>query len=111
LQDIKKTMAEVAANIESRVTYEDQRRQLDDKVSKTEIGFYMQEKVSFEDLKNYLNSNGGGLNGGMGGQSEEFAEELIMLRKKLDDTYHQVQGLLKIGGGPSSARDFSTFQS
>lgn len=39
--DIKKTMAEVAANIESRVTYEDQRNALADKISKAEIGFYL----------------------------------------------------------------------
>lgn len=44
--DIKKTMAEVAASIESRVTYEDQRTALADKISKAEIGFYLQEKVS-----------------------------------------------------------------
>ena len=41
LSDIKRTMTEVAANIESRVTYEDQRRMLDEKVNKTEIGYHL----------------------------------------------------------------------
>lgn len=49
--DIKKTMAEVVASIESRVTYEDHRAAMADKISKGEIGFYLQDKVSVQDFK------------------------------------------------------------
>ena len=56
--DIKKTMGEIAANIESRVTYDDQRIALADKISKGEINFYLQDKVSVLDFKNFV-ANGG----------------------------------------------------
>lgn len=39
LIDMKKTMAEVAANIESRTTFEDIKRLLDDKITKSELLF------------------------------------------------------------------------
>jgi hypothetical protein len=38
---MKRTMAEVAANIESRVTYDEHRRLLDEKLGKAEIGFHL----------------------------------------------------------------------
>ena len=37
LIDMKKTMAEVAANIESRLSFEDARRLLDEKVSRADL--------------------------------------------------------------------------
>ena len=39
LLDMKKTMAEVAANIESRVSYEDAKRMLEDKVNRADFLF------------------------------------------------------------------------
>lgn len=39
--DIKKTMAEVAANIESRTTYEDVKRLLEEKVSKSDFQYLL----------------------------------------------------------------------
>jgi hypothetical protein len=36
---MKKTMAEVAANIESRTTYDDVKRMMDDKITKQEVMF------------------------------------------------------------------------
>ena len=48
---MKKTMAEVASNIESRVTYEDAKRMLEDKVNKNELQFSLQNKVSYDDIK------------------------------------------------------------
>jgi hypothetical protein len=43
-------MAEVAQNIESKVSFEDYRKMLEDKISKSEIGFYTQDKVCLDDL-------------------------------------------------------------
>ena len=37
--DMKKTMAEVAANLESRVSYEDAKRMLEDKVARADLHF------------------------------------------------------------------------
>ena len=51
---MKKTMAEVAANIESRTTFEDVKRMLEDKISKPELMFQLQNKVSYEDMKHYV---------------------------------------------------------
>lgn len=60
LVDIKSTMAEVAANIESKVSIEEFRMAMDDKLSRSELSSRIQEKVSFEDMKRYIALNGGG---------------------------------------------------
>ena len=92
LFDIKSTMAEVAANIESKVSIET-----------------MQEKVSYDDMKRYVALNAGaGANSGdqksplANRQFEVIDEELRKLKEKVEDTYHQVQSLRQLGGGPSS---------
>ena len=119
LFDVKKTMAEVAANIESRVSLEEHRQALDEKASKSDLQLYMQEKVSFDDLKKYMGSNGGsdgkgGLGGGTGpGGDRHFElveEEMRRLKDRVEDTYHQLQSVRQMGGGPSSSRDFLSFQ-
>jgi hypothetical protein len=51
---MKKTMAEVASNIESRITYDDVKRMMEDKISKQEVHYLMQGRVQFEDMKNYV---------------------------------------------------------
>ena len=51
---MKKTMAEVAGNIESRVTYEDAKRMLDEKITKSDLHFQLQNKVSFDDIKQIM---------------------------------------------------------
>lgn len=51
---MKKTIAEVAANIESRTSYDDVKRMLDDKISKQEAMYLLQTKVSHDDMKSYL---------------------------------------------------------
>jgi len=38
---MKKTMAEVAANIESRTTYDDVNRMLEDKIAKSEVHYLL----------------------------------------------------------------------
>jgi len=38
---MKKTMAEVAANIESRVTYDDAKRMVEEKVSRSDLHFQL----------------------------------------------------------------------
>jgi len=49
--DMKKTMAEVAANIESRVSYDDLNRFLEAKMNKSDLNYLLQGKVSYEELK------------------------------------------------------------
>jgi len=50
-------MTEVVANIESRVTYEEYRRLLDEKMGKADIEFHLQDRVTFDDLNHYLQNN------------------------------------------------------
>ena len=54
-------MAEVAANIESKVSIEEYRIAMDEKLSRSELSLRLQEKVNYEDMKRYvgLNANGG----------------------------------------------------
>ena len=51
LSDTKKTIAEVAKNIESRTTFDDLRRVSEEKASKTEVGYWLQSKASIEELR------------------------------------------------------------
>eukprot|EP00353_Schmidingerella_taraikaensis_P013378 CAMPEP_0185584372 /NCGR_PEP_ID=MMETSP0434-20130131/31838_1 /TAXON_ID=626734 ORGANISM="Favella taraikaensis, Strain Fe Narragansett Bay" /NCGR_SAMPLE_ID=MMETSP0434 /ASSEMBLY_ACC=CAM_ASM_000379 /LENGTH=62 /DNA_ID=CAMNT_0028204073 /DNA_START=186 /DNA_END=374 /DNA_ORIENTATION=- len=52
-------MAEVAANIEAKVSLEEFRTAMDDKLSRNELSGRLQDKVSFEDMKRYVAMNGG----------------------------------------------------
>ena len=95
-------MAEVAANIESRVSLDEHRRALEEKASRSDLQLYLQDKVSFEDLKKYMSMNGGndgkgGFGGGAGlggdGHLEMVEEEMRRLKDKVEDTYHQLQSM------------------
>lgn len=57
--DVKVTMAEVAANIESRVSLEEHRIALDEKVSKADFAMRIGEKVTFEDMRQFIAQHGG----------------------------------------------------
>lgn len=59
LFDIKSTMAEVAANIESKVSIEDFKIAVEQKLAQSDLALRMQEMVSFEDMKRYVASNSG----------------------------------------------------
>ena len=113
-------MAEVAVNIESKVSLDDFRLAMEEKLSRTELAHHMQEKVSFEDMKRYLALHGGiASDGGAGSathagplanrQFDLLEEELSKLKERVEDTFHQVQSLRQMGGGPSSQRDHSSF--
>ena len=84
LIDMKKTMAEVAANIESRVTYEDMKRMLEEKVSRSDFHFQIQNKPSFDDMKHIMEQMS--LNGGCSPHNQEVIEdELAKMRQRIDD--------------------------
>jgi len=51
---MKKTMAEVAANIESRVSYEDVKRMLEEKANRSDLHYQLQNKPSFDDIKEIM---------------------------------------------------------
>ena len=55
LFDIKNTMAEIAANIESKVGVEEHKRVVEEmRVERSELVGRIGEKVSFEDMKRYV---------------------------------------------------------
>ena len=53
---MKKTMAEVAANIESRVTYEDAKRLVEERggVSRQDLQYQLQSRPTFDDIKHIV---------------------------------------------------------
>ena len=73
-------MAEVAANIESKVSFEEQRQALEERVSKDELDFYLNEKVSLEDLKKYIGSTEGAHFGGGARQNDLVEDEINRLK-------------------------------
>lgn len=104
LNDIKKTMQEVATNIESRTTFEDVKRAIDSKVDRTELQFVLQQKVNFEEMKNYVDQ----VNTlRFTPAHENLEEELRRMRKRVDDSIAQinaqVQPLMNKQGSPSSS--------
>ena len=116
LHDVKTTMQEIATNIESRVGLDEHRRSLDEKASKADLAMRLQEKVSFEDMKRYVALNGG---------KEQFSDEkrnpsernldliddeMRRLKQRVEETFHEMQSMKQIGGGPSSSRDLTAFQ-
>lgn len=75
-------MSEVAANIESRATFNDVKRMLESKVDKSDIQFLLQHKISFEDMKNYIDQIfSQKLNPGQ----DQMEEEIKRLRKYIDE--------------------------
>ena len=74
--------------------------------------------MSFEDLKKYMsggNDGKGGFSGGGAGLGDDrhlelVEEEMRRLKDRVEDTYHQLQSMRQMGGGPSSSRDFLGFQ-
>lgn len=81
-------MGEVAASIESRVTYEDQRAALSDKISKGEIGFYLQDKVSMQDFKAFVANGPSQKLDGDRHKKEFMEDEMFKLKQKVDETFH-----------------------
>ena len=80
---MKKTMAEVAANIESRVTYEEAKRMIEDKASRSDIQFQLQHRPSFDDHKQIIEQIH------MSPQQEMIEEELAKLRMRVDELSHK----------------------
>lgn len=83
LVDMKKTMAEVALNIESRVTAEEARKLMEDKVSRADFQYHMQNKASFDDIKHIMDQ--------MQPSHEVYEEELSKMRARLEELYREVQ--------------------
>ena len=79
---MKKTMAEVAANIESRVSYEDARRLLEEKVSRADLQYQLQNKPSFDDIKHIMDQ--------MSPNHEFYEDELTKMRARLEELYKEV---------------------
>jgi len=41
---------------------------------------------------------------------ELIEDEIRNMKERVEDTFHQLQSMRKMGGGPSSQRDHSSFQ-
>lgn len=81
--------------MEQRVTYEEYRRLSDEKLSKSELSIHLQDRVTYDDLANYLNSHQIRQNvPAMGPPSRvDLETEINNLRQKLDQTLNIVQRL------------------
>jgi hypothetical protein len=116
LHDVKTTMAEIASNIESRVSLDEHRRALDEKASKADLTMRLQERVTFEDMKRFVVQNGAGGRSDFGENKnpnernlEFMDDEMRRIKSRVDETFHEIQSLKQIGGGPSSSREMTTF--
>lgn len=87
---MKKTMAEVAANIESRATFHDVKRLLEAKLERTEVQYMIQQKVSFEEMKSYVDQANSVRYNPL---QEELEQDMRVIKRRLEDTVHQITGL------------------
>lgn len=81
---MKKTMAEVAANIESRVSFDDAKRLLEDKVTRADFHFQIQNRPSFDDIKTIMEQMA------VSPQQEMFEDELTKMRTRIEELYKEV---------------------
>jgi polyhydroxyalkanoate synthesis regulator phasin len=79
---MKKTMAEVALNIESRVTADEARKLVEDKVSRADFQYHLQNKPSFDDIKHIMDQ--------MQPNHELYEDELSKMRARLEELYKEV---------------------
>jgi len=54
VDDMKQTISEMAQNIESRAGFDDVKRLVDDKANKQELHYLLQNKLSYEEFKQYM---------------------------------------------------------
>ena len=83
-------MAEVAANIESRATFHDVKRLLEAKLERTEVQYMIQQKVSFEEMKSYVDQANSVRYNPL---QEELEQDMRVIKRRLEDTVHQITGL------------------
>ena len=89
-------MAEVAANIESRVSLEEHRIAIDEKCSKADLAMRLKDKISFDDMKLYVAQHAGRPTGDRFESNanernlDMFEDDMRRLKARLDDTYHEV---------------------
>ena len=98
LLDMKKTMAEVAANIESRVSFDDAKRLLEDKVTRVDFHYQLQNKPSFDDIKAIMEQMS------VSPQQEMFEDELTKMRARIEELYKEVS---RKAAATSANGDFS----
>jgi hypothetical protein len=85
---MKKTMLEVANNIDNRPTFGDVKRMIELKVERSEIQYMLQEKVSHEEMRQVLDQ--GRLQPSSNSKQEELSEEIRILKRKLDDAVYSM---------------------
>jgi hypothetical protein len=92
---MKKTMAEVAANIESRVSFDDAKRMMEDKVTRADFHFQLQNKPSFDDIKTIMDQMS------VSPQQEMFEDELTKMRTRIEELYKEVSRKASASGAGS----------
>ena len=95
-------MQEVASNIESRASFADVKRMVEAKIDRADLQFMLQQKVSYDEMKNYVEQvNQFRFNP----QQEQFDNEIRRINKLLDEKVAhmnlQIQPLLNIKHQPS----------
>jgi|LauGreDrversion4_2_1035121.scaffolds.fasta_scaffold597423_1 predicted AlkP superfamily pyrophosphatase or phosphodiesterase len=80
---MKKTMAEVALNIESRLTADEARKLMEDKVSRADFQYHLQNKPSFDDIKHIMDQM-------QPTTHEVYEDELSKMRARLEELYKEV---------------------
>ena len=83
-------MAEVAANIESRTTFHDVKRLLEQKIERSEVQYMVQQKVSFDEMKTYVEQVNSVRYNPL---QDELEQEVRKLKRRVDDAVSSVQNI------------------
>lgn len=97
--DVSRTIAELAQNVEQRLTFEEVQSMLDDKVGKGDLQYLLSNKVSVEELGKVLEGKAG---------AHEVHCELQAIQSRLDEAQRELSKRLT---GCALQKDLSYLQS
>ena len=92
-------MSEVAQALEQRTSFHDVRRLLEGKPDHSELTHLLQQRVSFDEMKSYVQQAAGSYSP----QQENLAEEMRRLSRKVDETVRDLEGKLDQRAAASSS--------
>ncbi|KAM3147350.1 hypothetical protein pb186bvf_000601 [Paramecium bursaria] len=75
INDISKTIAELATNLDSKISYEDSKTILNDYVLKNELQYLLSSKLDIDEVRQIMEKQQGG----------EFKQEFVNLKQRVDD--------------------------
>ena len=76
---------------------------MDEKVSRADLHFMLQNKPTFDDIKHLMDSMGGA------GSLEQVEDDLTKMRQRIEELQKDINRKFSYGSGISQGKDFQSF--